>query len=70
MGRGLVVVMSLLIRSDISYEADIYTRGGTKINATYSFLRNYNYTRNEIYVYRGHILFKVVIIFLPSLFHY
>jgi len=29
--RGLVVVMSLLIRYDISYEADIYTRGGTKL---------------------------------------
>jgi hypothetical protein len=30
-GCGLVVVMSLLTRSDISYEADIYTRGGTKL---------------------------------------
>ena len=30
-GRGLVVVMSLLTRYDISHEADIYTRGGTKL---------------------------------------
>lgn len=36
-GRGLVVVMSLLTRSDISYEADIYTRGRTKLMSHINF---------------------------------
>ena len=30
-GRGLVMVMSLLTRSHISYEADNYTRDRTKL---------------------------------------
>jgi hypothetical protein len=30
-GRGFVMVMSPLTRCDISYEADIYTRDGTKV---------------------------------------
>ena len=39
-GHGLVVVMSLLTRSDISYEADIYTRGGTKLMPPTHFSEN------------------------------
>jgi hypothetical protein len=39
-------------------------------NAFYFFIRNVNYSYNEIYKYRGSALYKVEIIFLQILLHY